>query len=381
MTRRLWLPFLMAASVVLNCPHTWAVTKSYPTSKAKAKRDPTHHSTTHEAKTPLKTPQKSIPPATYTAEKQEPTSTPPESFQRVRNVFQPESQSPDPSSTQSLDRHIVPDNRLFGNAEFRIRRSLLRDGRQAGVPKAVLKELTMILDTEGDFSRAPLPGDRVSIVYRNPRGPENRYLVLAAEVIYRGQTMQAVRYTDPHGATAYYTPAGKSLTKTMLDSPIKNAKLTSQFSRARKHPILNRIRAHKGIDLAAPKGTAVYAATDGLVEARERQNGYGNVIKLKHSERLATVYAHLSRFHPSVKENGWVKRGQVIGYVGQTGLATGPHLHYEVLVDGKHRNPLTVDLADSKVLMAEQLLAFRRQTAPLLLALDELKASVVAQAR
>ena len=171
--------------------------------------------------------------------------------------------------------------------------------------------------------------------------------ILVAEFINQGQKYQAVRFTDNQGKVGYYTPEGFSMTKTFLRNPVKFTRIGSRFSHSRRHPILHRIRAHKGVDYVAPSGTPVKAAGDGRVVSMGYKGGYGNVVELLHGNKYSTLYAHLSHFASGVRKSQVVKQGQVIGYVGRTGLATGDHLHYEFRVDGFHRDPLTVQLPRS----------------------------------
>ncbi|HSD75138.1 MAG TPA: M23 family metallopeptidase, partial [Steroidobacteraceae bacterium] len=168
----------------------------------------------------------------------------------------------------------------------------------------------------------------------------------------------------------YYTPDGQSLRKTFLRAPVEFSRISSRFNPRRRHPILNTIRAHKGVDYAAPTGTPVRAAGDGRVHFRGRQGGYGNVVAIEHGGGISTLYGHLSRFAKGASQGQRVRQGQVIGYVGSTGLASGPHLHYEYRVNGVHRNPQTVKLGDAQPIAAELLTDFTARTAPLLAELD-----------
>jgi len=154
-----------------------------------------------------------------------------------------------------------------------------------------------------------------------------------------------VRYTTPDGTTSYYNPEdGRNKKRAFIRTPVKFARISSGFSRKRYHPALKKWRAHRGVDYAAPSGTPVKAAGKGKVIFRGKKSGYGNVIIIQHGTKYTTLYAHLSKFSRASKKGSSVSQGQVIGYVGMTGLATGPHLHYEFRVDGVHRNPLKVKL-------------------------------------
>jgi murein DD-endopeptidase MepM/ murein hydrolase activator NlpD len=192
----------------------------------------------------------------------------------------------------------------------------------------------------------------------------------AAEFVNQGREYRAVRYTDPEGSTHYYTPEGKSLHKAFLRAPVEFTRVSSRFNSARYHPILNLIRAHKGVDYAAPEGTPVRAAGDGRVRFAGRKGGYGNVVEIEHSASVVTVYGHLSRFARLTHVGAHVTQGVVIAYVGMTGLATGPHLHYEYRVNGVFKNPQTVVLPGANPIEARWRDDFTAKTAPLVAGLD-----------
>ncbi len=192
----------------------------------------------------------------------------------------------------------------------------------------------------------------------------------AAEFVNQGRPYRAVRYTDPEGSAHYYTPDGRSLHKAFLRAPVEFTRVSSRFNTARYHPILNLIRAHKGVDYAAPEGTPVRAAGDGRVRFAGRKGGYGNVVEIEHSASVVTVYGHLSRFAKLTRVGAHVTQGVVIAYVGMTGLATGPHLHYEYRVNGAFKNPQTVVLPGANPIEARWRDDFAASTAPLLATLE-----------
>ncbi len=192
----------------------------------------------------------------------------------------------------------------------------------------------------------------------------------AAEFVNQGREFRAVRYTDPEGGSHYYTPEGKSLHKAFLRAPVEFTRVSSRFNSTRHHPILNLIRAHKGVDYAAPMGTPVRAAGDGRVRFAGRKGGYGNVVEIEHSASVVTVYGHLSRFAKLTHVGAHVTQGVVIAYVGMTGLATGPHLHYEYRVNGVFKNPQTVLLPGANPIEARWREDFLAKTAPLLGSLE-----------
>jgi murein DD-endopeptidase MepM/ murein hydrolase activator NlpD len=179
-----------------------------------------------------------------------------------------------------------------------------------------------------------------------------------------------VRYEDAAGDPEYFTPEGKSLRKAFIRAPVQFSRVSSRFNLSRKHPVLNRIRAHRGVDYAAPTGTPVRAAGDGRVKFIGMQGGYGKVIELEHGSGVVTVYGHLSRFASQLKRGQRVDLGKVIGYVGKTGLATGPHLHYEYRVRGVHKNPQTVPLPDAKPIESSEVERFMTATAGLVNMID-----------
>ena len=233
---------------------------------------------------------------------------------------------------------------------------------EANLPDSVATQLVEIFGGEIDFHRDLRRGDKFSLLYEQAYvngEPTRNARILAAEFINRGRILQAFYFqTGNHGGD-YFSPDGKSMRKAFLRSPIEFSRVSSGFSRARFHPVLNRWRAHKGVDYAAPTGTKVRATADGVVRFAGKQGGYGNAVMLDHQGQFQTVYGHLSRFG-DVRRGQRVSQGEVIGYVGQTGLASGPHLHYEFKVSGVQRDPLKTALPDGKPVSAEQQPAFMR---------------------
>jgi len=187
-----------------------------------------------------------------------------------------------------------------------------------------------------------------------------------------------VLYRNPEGGESYYTPEGKSLHKSFLRSPLEFTRISSGFSLGRYHPILQRMRAHKGVDYAAPTGTRVKASSDGVVAFVGKKGGYGNVIVLQHRNDVSTVYGHLSRFAKGLHRGEKVSQGEIIGYVGMTGMATGPHLHYEFLLHGKHRDPLKVALPTAEPLPRKYKADFMVSSAALTAQLNLLSSSNIA---
>ena len=202
--------------------------------------------------------------------------------------------------------------------------------------------------------------------------------VLAVRFVNRGKVYEAVRYVDPDGGARYFTPDGHSLRKAFIRAPVEFTRVSSVFNPSRFHPVLSRIRAHKGVDYAAPTGTPVRAAGDGRVVFAGRRGGYGNVIEIDHAHGISTVYGHLSRFAKGLRSGSSVEQGQVIGAVGMTGLATGPHLHYEYRINGLHRDPQTVPLPNAEPVPQRWLADFQAKTRPLAASLSAAPAAALA---
>ncbi len=246
----------------------------------------------------------------------------------------------------------VPERRTTSTAGS-IENSLFMAAQKAGLPEKVTMELANIFAWDIDFALDIRSGDEFAVVY------EELFLngeligtgnIIAAEFTNRGKTHQALRFANTKGDVDYYTPEGRSLRRAFIRSPVSFARISSKFSLGRKHPILNRIRSHKGVDYAASRGTPIKAAGSGKIIYQGRKGGYGKTVVIKHGTKYSTLYAHMSRYKSGLKRGSRVQQGQIIGYVGSTGLATGPHLHYEFRVNGTHRNPLTVKLPSASPL-------------------------------
>jgi murein DD-endopeptidase MepM/ murein hydrolase activator NlpD len=251
--------------------------------------------------------------------------------------------------------------------------SLFQAAEMANVSDMVALKLANVFAWDIDFVLDIRSGDRFTAVYEQIY-QDGKYLrdgeVLAAEFINDGRVYRAVRYTAEDGVAGYYTPDGRPLRKAFLRAPVDFTRVSSGFNPARLHPILNTIRGHMGTDYAAPTGTPVHAAGDGRISFAGVRGGYGKAIVLAHSNSVSTLYGHMSRFAKNLKAGSHVNQGEVIGYVGMTGLATGPHLHYEFLMNGVHKNPQTVHLPGALPLRAESLRGFHDAAAPLLGSLD-----------
>jgi len=261
----------------------------------------------------------------------------------------------------------------LNSAHVDIETSLFLDGLEAGLSKEVITQLTNIFAWDIDFAHSLQPGDHFTVIYAKTAADDDTDEVIAAEFVTQNNIYRAVRFLDGSGKANYYTPDGQSMQKAFLSTPVDFAQISSHFSMHRKHPVLNRIRAHKGVDYAARTGTPVKSTGDGVVLFCGRQGGYGQVVVVQHGDRYETVYAHLSGFKRGLSEGIKVKQGEIIGYVGQTGLATGPHLHYEFHVDGEHRNPETVKTPHTLPIDGSLMADFRVQTMPLLTQLAQIK--------
>ena len=247
--------------------------------------------------------------------------------------------------------------------------SVFQAAAAADISDVVALKLANVFAWDIDFVLDIREGDRFTAVYEQIY-QNGKYIrdgdVLAAEFVNSGRVYRAVRFAADGGTASYYTPEGKPMRKAFLRAPVEFTRVSSVFNPARMHPILNRIRGHMGTDYAAPTGTPVHAAGDGRVSFEGTRGGYGNAVVLLHSSSVSTLYGHMSRFARNIHLGSHVNQGDVIGYVGMTGLATGPHLHYEYLINGVHMNPQTVRLPGAAPLPAQAMSRFRSATAPLL---------------
>lgn len=251
--------------------------------------------------------------------------------------------------------------------------SLFEAGRAANISDTLTMNMAGIFQWDVDFIQDVRDGDEFSVIYEEiwREGTKLRDGdILAAEFINRGEVYRAIRYTDGNGRSDYYTPEGRSVRKAFVRAPVDFTRISSNFNPRRRHPILNRIRAHRGVDYAAPTGTPIKAAGDGKVTFRGVKGGYGNTIILQHGGNITTLYAHLSRFAKRARPGRRVKQGEVIGFVGRSGLATAPHLHYEYRIAGVHRNPRTVKLPPADPVPAEYTQDFLTTAAPMIRQLD-----------
>lgn len=242
-----------------------------------------------------------------------------------------------------------------------IRSSLFAAAAKAGMNDSMVVKLADIFKYDVDFIKDIRSGDSFTVIY-NDVYRDGAYLhegdIVAAEFVNQGKRYTAYRFRQADGSVGWFSEDGRPLRKSLMRTPVAFTRISSVFSMARKHPILGYTRAHKGVDYAAPAGTPIHAAGDGTIVYRGWENGYGNFVLIKHNATYSTAYAHMSRFASGERVGSHVSQGEVIGYVGMTGLATGPHLHYEVRIDGNQVNPLTVTMPKPQPLPAAELAKF-----------------------
>lgn len=259
--------------------------------------------------------------------------------------------------------------------------SLFLAARRAGLSHNLTMDLANVFGYDIDFALDIRKGDSFEVLYEEKTVDGERVgtgNILAARFTNRGKTYSAVRYTNKDGATSYYNADGTSMRKAFIRTPVDFARISSRFSNGRKHPILNKIRAHKGVDYAAPRGTPIKSAGDGKVLLAGRKGGYGNTVIIQHGQRYRTLYAHMQGFAKGVRNGSSVKQGQIIGYIGTTGLSTGPHLHYEFQVDGVHVDPLGLKLPMADPIAKNEKQRFMQLSQPLMARMDEEKATMLA---
>lgn len=260
--------------------------------------------------------------------------------------------------TATEKSYVASVQRVFKSATIRSSLFAATDG--AAIPDGVAIQIARIFSTDIDFHIDLRKGDRFSVIYEMHY--ENGELIRAGDVLYAefvngGRTYDAFLFTDDEGSASYYSRDGQNRAKSFLRSPLEFSRVSSGFG-SRFHPIFKNWRAHTGVDFAAPKGTRIWATADGVVESAGIKGGYGKCVEVRHSGGITTLYAHLSGFAPAVKKGSRVKQGDVIGYVGATGYATGPHLHYEFKVSGIHQDPMRVSLPKAAPLPARLKPAF-----------------------
>ena len=265
---------------------------------------------------------------------------------------------------------------------FIIKNGLFFDGKRAGVNSSVMKQFVKVFDWDIDFSHDVRVGDKVTAIFEeiyhggDKVGYQN---LLAAEFINKGREFRTIRYTYKDGKSDYFTPQGREMKKAFIRTPIEHARVSSHFNPGRFHPKLHKIRAHKGTDFSARRGTPIMATGNGTIVSVGRKGGYGKTIVIKHREGYRTTYAHMSKYKSGLKVGSKVYQSNVIGYVGSTGLATGPHLHYELHQDKKAVDAMRIKLPNSMSLSRRELKDFRSKAVQLVLQLNVLHRFVEAE--
>ena len=260
----------------------------------------------------------------------------------------------------------VPTERKLAHAGGVINSSIYQTCVDNGLPAPLLNELISAYSYDVDFQREVKQGDSMDVLFERIQTKEGEQVghgnIVFAELGLGDRTLKIYRYVDKSGNPDYYNAKGESVRKALLRTPVNGAKITSGFG-MRNHPLLGYTRMHRGVDFGAPIGTPIYAAGDGTVEFVGPKAGYGNYVRIKHNGQYSSAYAHISRFASGVAPGRKVKQGQIIAYVGMTGMATGPHLHYEILANNEQVNPANVKFKTGNVLQGKELLAFRKTMA------------------
>jgi murein DD-endopeptidase MepM/ murein hydrolase activator NlpD len=263
-----------------------------------------------------------------------------------------------------------------------IKSNLFAATDEVGLPDPVANQLSDIFGGDVDFHRDLRKGDKFTVIYEMNYlngEPTRTGRILSAEFVNHGRAFRAAYFQTTEFTGDYYSPDGRSMRKAFLRSPLEFSRVSSGFSRSRFHPILNKWKSHKGVDYAAPIGTKVKVTSDGVVAFVGRQGGYGNVVMVSHQGNFTTVYGHLSRFAGGLKKGQRLGQGQIVGYVGMTGMTTGPHLHYEFKQSGVQRDPLKVALPDGKPIKDAQKTAFADTTRDLFGQLDTFRNTHIAK--
>ncbi len=250
-------------------------------------------------------------------------------------------------------------------SEGEITSSLFLAGQSAGLSQKQIMELANIFGWDIDFILDIRSGDKFNLIYEELYLDGEKYKngkILAAKFSNQDRELEAVLYRAKDGTSNYFTPKGNSMRKAFIRTPVDFARISSHFNLRRKHPVLHKIRAHKGTDYAASRGTPIKATGDGKVIHVGRKGGYGKAVIIQHGQKFTTLYAHMSKYARGVRTGKRIKQGQIIGYIGSTGLASGPHLHYEFRVNGVHKNSLKVKLPHAKPIPKKQLADFKLQT-------------------
>jgi murein DD-endopeptidase MepM/ murein hydrolase activator NlpD len=282
----------------------------------------------------------------------------------------------DEDSFKGAIKEVIPERRRFALRGV-VEDSVYESGLRTGIPASVITTLIKSYSYIVDFQREVKPGDRFEVLFEQPTNdeglPAGEPTMIYAALQVAGKITPVYRVAMPGGSFEYYDAAGRSIRKGLLRTPVEGARLTSSFG-MRLHPLLGFSRMHKGVDFGAPAGAPIYAAGAGIIEEAGYRSGYGRYVRIRHNGSLSTAYAHLSKFGRAITRGTRVGQGDVIGYVGSSGIATGPHLHYEVLVNNKQANPLKVKVTTNAPLEGKQLTAFQTWRAKVHNAFEQLVA-------
>ncbi|VFN01133.1 MAG: Murein DD-endopeptidase MepM and murein hydrolase activator NlpD, contain LysM domain [Candidatus Kentron sp. G] len=285
--------------------------------------------------------------------------------------------------SQSYRSRVITEDleRRMEFATGTINRSLFLSGQRAGLSDKVIMQLVGIFAWDVDFALDVRSGDRFALIYEQFYKEGEKIKdgdILAAEFVNQERVFRAVQYENDKGEVSYYTPDGHNMRKRFLRTPVAFTRISSRFQLRRWHPVLHKFRAHRGVDYAAPRGTPVKATASGKITFVGRKGGLGKAIFVKHGKKYTTVYGHLNGYAKGIKRGRSVRQGQLIGYVGSTGLATGPHLHYEFRVNGVHKDPLTVELPKAESIDGRYRFDFKRKTEKFITQLGVLSRTMLA---
>jgi len=280
--------------------------------------------------------------------------------------------------TDLIERELDKHRQLVAGE---IQSSLFLDAQKAGMSDKLIMQMAHIFGWDIDFALDLRQGDSFKVIYNENFLDGEKIAdgeILAAEFTNRGKTFRAIQFTDSNGESRFYTPDGDSMRKAFTRTPVPISRISSGFNPNRKHPVLKTNRPHRGVDYAAATGTPILATGDGKVAFVGTKGGYGRTVILSHGGRYTTLFAHMSKYKSGIRAGQRVRQGEVIGYIGSSGLATGPHLHYEFRVDGVHKNPLTVTLPKAEPIPGQYLAEFKTLSQPLLASLDNLQVPTLA---
>jgi murein DD-endopeptidase MepM/ murein hydrolase activator NlpD len=278
---------------------------------------------------------------------------------------------------QTLIKRSMETRVQYGSAT--IEHSLFGSASDAGMSDAIVARLATIFNYDIDFAQDLQPGDSFALVYEQIYRDGEKYKdgeIIAATFINQGKKFEIYRFINDAGMADYLSADARSRKKAFIRTPVEFTRITSKFSPNRKHPILGRMQRHMGVDYAAPTGTPIMASGTATVKSVGWQNGYGNTIVLAHKGGIETLYGHMSRFAKGLKRGDKVVQNEIIGYVGSTGMSTGPHLHYEFRIGGTHRDPLSVDLPVADPLSGSEMARFKGETQPLIAQLNQLQSAM-----